>query len=90
MPKPAIALVVAEPEEKESRKKKLTLPIPEGLDLEGNEDGDMLETVAEFKIEKGKLCLKKINGIDVYDPNDEAKPGPRDFAGAVTGETEDY
>lgn len=87
MKKPDAVVLVAEPK----KGKKLTLPIPEGLDLEDKEDGETLEVVAEFKLEDGKLCLKAINGIEVADyPNDEEKPpGPRNFAEAVTGQTED-
>lgn len=76
-------------EEEYPDKDGLTFAAPAGLDFEDKKAGDTLEVVAELEIEEGgKLCLKKINGIEV----EGRKPTPkqaRSFAEAVTGETED-
>lgn len=74
-------------------RKRYTFKAPEGVDLEDKKPGDKLEAVVEFEVEKdGKLCLKKINGIELQeDDKEEMKEGntPATFAGSF-GEDTDY
>lgn len=47
-------------------KKKLIFKLPDGLDLEGKEEGEELEVVGTIKIEPdGKGCFVKVNGIEL-------------------------
>lgn len=85
-------MIIAEKPEK--KRGKIRLPAPEGLDLEGKREGDTIETVNEWEIEKdGKLCLKSINGIEVEgyrEKEEEETESPKNFAEAVGGADEDY
>lgn len=70
----------------DSKSGKIIFKAPEGLDLEGKEKGDALEFVGEVRIEEdGKLCLKRINGIELSGYDEKPKPA-KSFAEAVTGD----
>lgn len=75
MPKPdmAVAVMVKRPDKPEDGK--ITFDAPEGFDLEGKEPGDMVEAVVELEVEEGgKLCLRKLNGIDVGGYDEKGVP----------------
>lgn len=39
---------------------------PEGMDMEGKKPGDTVQAVCDLEIEAdGRLCVKKVNGMDV-------------------------
>ncbi len=92
--KPKAAVIIAEPKPDESDKGKIIVPAPDGLDTEGKKPGETFDAVCEFEIEDdGKLCLKKINGIEMggYEGDQKEQEGPPEntFAGAVTGQPEE-
>lgn len=66
---------------------------PSGIDLEGKQPGDTLEAVCVLEIkEGGKLCVRKVNGVDVPGYEDkkpaeeEAPPDDKEsFTSAAMG-----
>lgn len=85
MPPPVPIAAAAKPDKPD--KGKLRFAAPDGFDLEGKAEGDTIEAVAELEIEEGgKLCLRKLNGIEVAG-YDKPKPDTADFTSAVTGDT---
>jgi len=98
MVKPKAALVIkvgdkgGEPDHDETY-----FSAPEGMDMEGKKPGDTIEFVGEARIEEdGKLCLKKMNGMDVPGAGEAQKMGDGEkdsykggFANAVMPPKED-
>lgn len=67
---------------------------PEGIDLEGKKPGEMIEVVATLEVkEGGKLCVRKVNGVDVpgYEDKPEEEPAPdeENFTSAAMGKEEE-
>lgn len=51
---------------------KITIPIPEGLELpEGAEEGSSFDIVANCKLEGGKLVIEALEGVPVSDEEGE-------------------
>ena len=63
-----------------SKRDKYTFKAPEGVDIEGKKPGDTFEAVVEFEVkEGGKLCVEKINGLELPDSDkdeDESEENP--------------
>lgn len=95
--KPAMALMIgkmdkpgsmpAEPDHDEGEFK-----APEGFDMEGKKPGDTIEAVVELEVkDRGMLCVKKLNGMDVggygddKPDEDEAPPEKGGFTDSVMG-----
>jgi hypothetical protein len=79
--------------EKDKEYQGLEFDPPKGMDLEGHKDGDMIEMVGTFEVRSGKLCLKKVDGMDIdgdgkeEEGEDEEKSSS--FTDAVMGGKED-
>lgn len=96
--KPKAALVISMgKKDGEAGDDKSYFSAPEGMDMEGKKPGDMIEFVGEARIEEdGKLCLKKMNGMDVPGAGEPEKMGDGEkdaykggFADAVMPPKED-
>lgn len=85
--KSPVAIVVAPGPKEDPDKGKIIFDAPDGMDLEGKEEGETIQAVVDLEIEDdGRLCLKKVNGLPVAGYSDKPKP-PTNFAEAVTGDT---
>lgn len=93
--KPAVALMIhapgSAPDEPDGDEGEFQAP--EGMDLEGKNPGDTIEVVATCEIKPdGKLCVRKVNGMDVpgYDDkdktDDESAPDDDSFTSAAMGD----
>lgn len=59
---------------------------PKGMDMSGHKEGDMMDMVCSFEMKDSKLCLKKIDGMEVGgDGEKEPDEDEGNFTDAVMG-----